>query len=676
MRLMEESLEPEKLIKASVLFRDLQPHEATAIIARLRSARYVRGERVLERGVWHGQLYLVASGRVSVMLQEHEDVEPVVVASLGPGECFGEMSLITGEPPTATIRVEQDTLLWSLPQADFLSLVGSCPTLLLNINTILSQRLVRMNQHMLVRQRGEPIWFPLSRVDDTPVRHSLVLHIADALAERCQKRVLLLALDGQAQESVTHFAVEPGQLRPALLETAAEHCLLQAHAAPTIAPDGRHYAALAPLSAAEEQTHMSAGDMLAALHVLALYYDYLVLVSGDQTPADLLEAIAGECRRSIVLVAADALETFGSMISDTAGERAVFVTHVSERPTIGAQDHYSEQLGCPVMRLLPADMPLLEQCWEERKTLRRLAAGAELSRAVDFVARFIAGRTVGIAFGGGGARGFAHIGVLEGLLHHDVPLDYIAACSIGMIAAGMYLLGKPFDEIEARFLEVQRNIMRWHIPRTSLLSNKGLVRMMRNAIGDARFEDLTTPFALVAVDLATRAGVVLDRGPLWQAGLASVALPGIFPPVLIGKHILMDAGIHDPVPIRLVRKMGADILLASELGGQEPPSLERAATWLEEERAQLHNAGREKMPHILDILLRSYDLAMATIGMHSIKEADIVIRPRLHRVSLRQFSEGHKFIDAGREVVEQTLPALSKHLPWIQLKNFGLTAPD
>ncbi|MFL5692959.1 MAG: patatin-like phospholipase family protein, partial [Ktedonobacteraceae bacterium] len=315
-----------------------------------------------------------------------------------------------------------------------------------------------------------------------------------------------------------------------------------------------------------------------------------------------------------------------------------------------------------VTRLLPADLPLLEQCWEQHAPLYKIASDAALTNAVDFLARYIAHQTVGIAFGGGGARGFAHLGVLENLLEHGVPIDYIAACSSGIITPGMYLIGKSFAESEEIFLQIQRHIVRWHLPRTSIFSNKGLKHMLRSLCGELRFEDLSTPFAMVAVDLATRAGVVLDRGPLWQASLASVSLPGIFPPVTVGEHILMDAGMHDPVPIRLVRKMGADILLASELGGQEPPSLESATPWLVEPALSRKHI---RSPHIIDLLLRSYDLAMATIGMHSIREADVVIRPKLHRISLRQFSEGRKFVASGRKAAEQSLPSLRQFLPWI-----------
>src|ERR1700737_4177272 len=104
------NLEPHKLIEASPLFRDLDPRETADVIARLQPVSFPRGTRILERGSWHGQLYIVASGLVSVLLQE--DQNELAVAQLGPGECFGEMSLITGEPPSPTERADQDTSLW------------------------------------------------------------------------------------------------------------------------------------------------------------------------------------------------------------------------------------------------------------------------------------------------------------------------------------------------------------------------------------------------------------------------------------------------------------------------------------------------------------------------------------------------------------------------------------
>jgi len=698
-----ENLEPQQLIEASRLFRKLQPHETAVIIARLQPASYKRGTRILERGVWHGRLHIIASGEVSVLLQEGEqssvetgypspewDALPggqvipfasrerdLVVARLGPGECFGEMSLITGEPPTATVRAEQDITLWSITQMDFLTLIGACPTLLQNINRILSQRLAQTNQQILANHTAERVWLALADNPDAPLERSLVAHIADAMAVRSHKRILVFELCGHDQALGRHFATYEQQVRPSLLECLHDRTLLQMHHAPTATADGQHYPVYAPLAATDEQVLTLDAGIMASLTDFATLYDYLLLITMRTTPTHLVQAVQAQSQRAITLISAGA-----ELPQHVPQKSAVFVAHVSERPTIGVKDRYAKQSGCAITGLLAADTPLLEQCWEQQVTLRQQAPDAALTKAVDFVARHIAHQTIGIAFGGGGARGFAHLGVLERLLHYGIPLDYIAGCSSGIIAPGMYLIGKSLAESEEIFLDIQHHIVQWRFPRTSIFSNKGLKRMLRELCGELRFEDLTTPFAMVAVDLATRAGVVLDRGLLWQAGLASVALPTIFPPVMIGEHILMDAGMHDPVPIRLVRQMGADILLASELGGQEPPSLMSATPWFAENvvaplagylpprqdalsGGQVTRGRATRSPHIIDLLLRTYELTMATIGMHSIREADVVFRPKLHRISLRQFSEGRKFVVAGREAVDQSLPALRKRLPWL-----------
>ncbi|HEY6284346.1 MAG TPA: patatin-like phospholipase family protein [Ktedonobacteraceae bacterium] len=663
-------LEPDKLIEASALFRNLQPDETANILARLKPATYESGTCILESGVWHGLLYIIASGTVSVFLQE-DTGNGARIAQLGPGECFGEMSLITGEPPSATVRADEDITVWALPEADFLTLIRTCPTLLQNINSILSRRLARTNRQILSQVAAEKIWLSLVYNPEVLLERSLIVHIADALATCSRKRVLMLESCGQDLAIGPHFATLTNQLRPALLDCAQDHSLLQVHRVPTRTTEGKYYPAFAAFAATSENVStLDASALTTTLTDLAGHYDYLLLVTTQATPHNIVQAIAEQCARTIVIVSANSIQNVVTGLAParpdpvSANVPSFFVAHVPEYPTIGLQDRYTAHLGQTITRLLPADIALLEQCWDQQTTLHQMAGEAELTKAVDFVARHIAHQTLGIAFGGGGARGFAHLGVLERLLQYGIPLDYMAACSSGIIAPGMHLIGKSTVESEEIFLEIQRHIVQWSFPRTSIFSNKGLKRMLREYCGDLRFEDLLIPFATVAVDLSMRAGVVLDRGLLWQAALASVSLPGIFPPVLVGDHILMDAGMHDPVPVRLVRKMGADILIASELGGQEPPALESATPWLEE--ATHKDLKSARSPHIIDLLLRTYDLAMATIGMHSIREADIVIRPKLHRVSLRQFSEGRKFVAAGREAVDQALPELRKYLPWLE----------
>jgi len=711
-----QNVELDEVMKTSKLFHGLQPQEITEVVARLQPVNCKRGERILERGVWHGRLYIIASGQVSILLQdgapeagtsltkprgqsragqdsgkweERGGAEPYIITQLGPGECFGEMSLITGDPPNATVRAERDTVLWSLTHLDFMASISACPTLLSNINVILAQRLARMNRHIGPAHRAETIWLALVENPGSPLERSLAFHIADALAVRSRKRVLLIDLSEHDALLAPHFATHSDQLRPSLLECARDPGSLHRHQAPTVTSDSRHYPAittLLPNSTRQGALGVSEPgdfDIRSILRDLARCYDYLLLVTAGTTPPTMIETMAGNFSRAVLLISSDAVGREGEhaaflpSISDLetfSVPYSIFIAHVPEIPTIGVQDKYSRRLGHSVMRLLPADISLLDESWKRRMALREVAPQAVLTQAVDFLARHIAHLTVGIAFGGGGARGFAHLGAFERLLHYGIPADYLAGCSIGVLPPSLYLMGKSFAESEALFLDIHRHIMRWGLPRMSIFSNRGLKREIRNRCGDLRFEDLTAPLAMIAVDLATRTEMVLDRGPLWLAALASVSIPGIFPPVTIGNHMLIDAGMHDPVPTRAARKMGADILLSIDVDDREPLSLESATPWMEE--AKYTPARKALSPHLVDVLLRAYEVSMSTINMHSDLEADVVIRPQTRNVSLLQFSKGPQLVTAGREAVEQSLPALRELFPWFSQFEDRQNEPD
>ncbi len=413
-------------------------------------------------------------------------------------------------------------------------------------------------------------------------------------------------------------------------------------------------------------------DISSIVKDLSGFYDYILLVTAGAAPRSVIEMTARNCSRAILLISSDAVgreaEYAAGLLLVSRSEafsvpHSIFVVHVPEHPTIELQDRYGKQLGRSVTRLLPADTPALEESWQRQMALSEAAPHSVLTQAVDFVGRHIAHLTVGIAFGGGGARGFAHLGAFERLLHYGIPVDYLAGCSIGVLPPTLYLMGKTFAESEQLFLDIHRHIVHLGVPRMSIFSNRGLKRVIRSHSRDLRFEDLPAPLAMVAVDLATRTEVVLDRGPLWLATLASVAIPGIFPPITIGKHMLIDAGMHDPVPTRAARKMGADILIGVDVDDREPLSLESATPWLEE--AHYAPTRKSLSPHFVDVLLRAYEISVSTINMHSNLEADVVICPQTRDVSLLQFARGPHLVVAGREAVEQSLPALRALFPWL-----------
>src|SRR6266516_3674337 len=130
-------------------------------------------------------------------------------------------------PPSATVRADEDITVWALPEADFLTLIRTCPTLLQNINAILSRRLARTNRQIHSQVTAEKIWLSLVHNPDVLLERSLIIHIADALARRSRKRVLMLESCGQDQAMGPHFATLTNQLRPALLDCVQDHSLLQ-----------------------------------------------------------------------------------------------------------------------------------------------------------------------------------------------------------------------------------------------------------------------------------------------------------------------------------------------------------------------------------------------------------------------------------------------------------------
>jgi NTE family protein len=184
------------------------------------------------------------------------------------------------------------------------------------------------------------------------------------------------------------------------------------------------------------------------------------------------------------------------------------------------------------------------------------------------MARDLTGLKVGIAMGGGGYRGYAHLGVLRVLERAGVPIDYLAGTSAGAMVGCLLALGHSPDAIADILDAGSASVFHPTLPRKSLLSDNAVQRFISRIIGDARFEDLRIPLAIVAADIASGREVVFTRGLLWPAVLASLSIPGVFPPRVIGMYTLVDGGVVNPVPSDVASAMGANVVLGINLKGR------------------------------------------------------------------------------------------------------------
>lgn len=253
---------------------------------------------------------------------------------------------------------------------------------------------------------------------------------------------------------------------------------------------------------------------------------------------------------------------------------------------------------------------------------------------------------VGLALGGGFARGTAHIGVLQVLTANKIPIHAVAGTSAGSLVGAMYCAGlDPWLMERAAEQMNWRALVRLKLRRDGLLDAGGLERFLVGSVGDLSFRDLKIPLTATATDLLTGSDVLLDTGRITPAVRASCAFPGIFLPVRVGQHTLVDGGLTHPVPSSVCRQMGADVVIAVELNRPGP---------------------QVKPPkNLLHIMLYSLALVQRPQVAQALRDADVVIQPELSEFGVIELDRVSEMIQAGRDAATQALPeiqaALSAH---------------
>jgi NTE family protein len=272
-------------------------------------------------------------------------------------------------------------------------------------------------------------------------------------------------------------------------------------------------------------------------------------------------------------------------------------------------------------------------------------------RMLAAVARKVLGRQVGVAFGAGAARGWAHIGVIRAFERHDIPLDYIAGTSVGALVAALSAFGRTPDEIAEFMDRAGSKLCRPHIGRGGVLSSRHFAGGLQQMFGETRVENLDVPLGITATDVSRGCEVVLREGRLRELVLASCAIPGLYPPQRVGDRILVDGGLLNPVPSNVALDLGADIVVGVKLNQARPPT-----------------AAPTRIPGTVELITTAFQLMQGKIASEAASGARVLIEPTLcdrRGYGLRKFGEGRRFIEAGEAAVEEALPRLAAALPWV-----------
>lgn len=511
-------------------------------------------------------LFLVVTGSLGVFVQD-DNGERRLVAHIPAGETVGEMSLISGEPPSAQLVALRDTELLRVQPDAFDALIARHPRVMLNLMRILVKRLHDTTRH--ATDRAQPKTFAIIPLQDGLEGEPIARRLTAALVEMGSKAAVLDV--SSADQSAEWFNT---------FEAAHDVVFYRGDA-----PDS------------------------AWTHLCLRQADRVFLLASSDKPLPL---------------------------------RPLDMPAFKERAT-----------GLPELLLfhphgrsetLPEHFALRSGLFESHHHIRA-------NRAVDIqrLARFIAGRAVGLVLAGGGARGFAHIGIIKALMEARVPFDSLGGTSMGAIIAAGLALEWGIEELTERMREAfvkQNPLSDYTFPLIALVRGKKVSSLLREHFGEIQIEEMPKPFFCVSSDLTTGRIHVHRSGALWRALRASVALPGILPPVTHHGHLLVDGGVMNNLPVDVMAQNKHGPIIASDVTGEVDLHVtddrygERPFWWLIGQRMR-------GTPSIVSILMRSGTVGSEAQRRLVREQADYLFEPPLEDVNLRDWRSFDRAIAEG-----------------------------
>ncbi|MCP3914867.1 MAG: cyclic nucleotide-binding domain-containing protein [bacterium] len=526
---------------------------------------YLPGQVVLRRGERGSSFCAILAGAVSVRPRP----DSPRAATLGAGEVFGEMSLLSGEPISATITAERATRVVVVPRRSFETLFADEPSFRDGVAELLAARLRKTSAARQLEPEHVLIGVP-------PGHRDLGLHIASVVDQ----------LDGAGSIRDVPGANDGARLAEELAEWREK-----------------------------------AGPGERRVWVV---------------PVPLVDELAGGLRaRDAVLVIDDAADAPAAPTTPRAAQVATLRVGSAARRRAGPAAVWSYRLG---------DVD-----------------DAEDGLVIARVARWIARREIGVALSAGAARGFAHLGVLSVLEEADVPVDCLAGSSIGGIVALLYALsGSAAGALQLAEETIGSNERIRDVsllPRSSLFAGKKIRRNAERIAGGVDIGDLTRPAVAIATDLIRGERVLLDRGPVATALVATAAMPGLLPPVESGARRLVDGALVSRVPVDELEGRRCGLRIAVSVLPNPSAESDVLAADLTRSIGGPLGLGR--------VIARSWDLLGFWHGASDAQAADVVIEPCTPRESGYDFDAFHAMVAAGRTAAEQELPAIlrsARHL--------------
>lgn len=595
-RILELLHRRELVARASAVFGTLDEAGLAQVERESEWIDLKRGQVLMRQGEPGDRVFVLLAGRLQAVHTE-PDGRTRVVGDIAAGETVGEMAFFTGEPRSATVRAARDSLLVALARSTVEQLIASRPDALRHVIKVQIDRVRRGNQ-------GRTLRAPLTNIAVVPLDHQV------PVGAFCQQ--LTAALD--AFGTTVHLDAEMLDRRldrPGLADSAED------------GPDAPRLAAW--------------------LEELERSVRFVVYETSAEHEGWVARAIS---RADCVLlvgraVGSPAATPIEALVAREEGEH-------------GAAQHL-------LVLLHDEDAtPSGTRAWLDARQVDRhhhvrLSKPGDVSR----VARYLAGRAVGLVLGAGGARGFAHIGVLRALQEAGIPIDLVGGTSMGAGIGAQHAMGWNPDQMAAmadRVWNQLRPHTEYTLPLLAVLRGRRQQVCGELMYGSTTIEDLWLPYFAVTSDLTDATMRVLRQGPLLDAVQASSSPPGVALPTRHGTHLLWDGSLFNTLPGDVARRIGCDLLIASRVSVPQDRDFEYDTAVPTLRTVLRHKVLRRpiRYPGLMGVLLRSSMIAAVGEENREATAADLLFSPSVDAYGLMQFDALPDIVEAGyRHAVAQ-----------------------
>jgi NTE family protein len=267
----------------------------------------------------------------------------------------------------------------------------------------------------------------------------------------------------------------------------------------------------------------------------------------------------------------------------------------------------------------------------------------------------MARKRIGVALGGGGARGLAHIGVLKVLQENEIPIDFVSGTSMGAIIGALFCSGMSIKKIEKEILSINwKSVFDYTLPTRGLIKGKKIENLLREILGNLKFSDLIVPLKVTAYDIKNNQEIVFTKGNLIKALRASISIPGIFVPVSNNNRVLVDGGVVDPIPTEILED-NVDIII-----GVNVSRIHRNKIVFDEEA--LEKDASIPIPSIFESTSRAIHILGAEVSKADLKgeETDLVIDIPLGDRGILDFKDISSIIKKGEETTKRLLKEIKR----------------